>query len=55
MALDQSALLGLLNVMRSADGGELMRRLLATIMQLLVDAEATAGHCCVGAVRRSGQ
>lgn len=28
--------------MRSADGGELMRRLLATILQLLVDAEATA-------------
>jgi putative transposase len=42
MALDQSALLELLNVMRSADGGELMRRLLATILQLLVDAEATA-------------
>jgi putative transposase len=42
MALDQSALLELLDVMRSADGGELMRRLLAAIMQLLVDAEATA-------------
>ena len=42
MALDQSALLELLEVMRSADGGELMRRLLATILQLLVDAEATA-------------
>ncbi len=28
--LDQSALLELLTVMRSADGGELMRRLLAT-------------------------
>ncbi|HZY75459.1 MAG TPA: IS256 family transposase [Jatrophihabitantaceae bacterium] len=42
MALDQSALLELLNVMRSADGGELMPRLLATILQLLVDAEATA-------------
>ena len=42
MALDQSALLELLDVMRSADGGELMRRLLATIVQLLVDAEATA-------------
>jgi transposase-like protein len=35
-------LLELLEVMRSADGGELMRRLLATILQLLVDAEATA-------------
>ena len=42
MALDQSALLELLNLMRSADGGELMPRLLATILQLLVDAEATA-------------
>ena len=42
MALDRSARLELLDVMRSADGGELMRRLLATIVQLLVDAEATA-------------
>jgi putative transposase len=42
MALDQSALLELLEMMRSADEGELMRRLLATIMQELVDAEATA-------------
>jgi putative transposase len=42
MALDQSALLDLLEVMRSADGGDLMRRLLATMLQLLVDAEATA-------------
>jgi transposase-like protein len=42
MALDQSALLELLDVMRSADGGELMRRLLATILQPLVDAEASA-------------
>ena len=42
MALDQSALLELLDVMRSADGGELMRRLLATFLQLLVDAEASA-------------
>jgi putative transposase len=42
MALDQSALLELLDVMRSADGGELMRRLLSTMLQLLVDAEATA-------------
>jgi putative transposase len=29
-------------MMRSADGGDLMRRLLATMLQLLVDAEATA-------------
>jgi putative transposase len=42
MALDQSALLELLDVMRSADDGELMRRLLASMLQLLVDAEATA-------------
>jgi putative transposase len=42
MAPDQSALIKLLNVMRSANGGELMRRLLATILQLLVDPEVTA-------------
>ncbi len=42
MALDQSALLELLEMMRSADEGALMRRLLGTIMQELVDAEATA-------------
>jgi hypothetical protein len=55
MALDQSALLELLDVMRSADGGELMRRLLATIVQLLVDAEATALSAPNGtnAVRRA--
>lgn len=41
MALDQSALLELLAVMRTADGGDLMRQLLTTIVQLLVDAEAT--------------
>ena len=42
MALDQSALLELLEMMRSADAGELMRRLLGTIMQELVEAEASA-------------
>jgi putative transposase len=42
MALNQSALLELLDVMRGADGGDLMRRLLGTILQLLVDAEGTA-------------
>lgn len=42
MALDQSALLDLLDGMRSADGGDLMRRLLASMLQLLIDAEATA-------------
>jgi putative transposase len=42
MALEQSAPLDLLEVMRSADGGDLMRRLRPTMLQLLVDAEATA-------------
>jgi len=42
MALDQSALLELSEALRSADGNELMRRLLLTILQQLVDAEATA-------------
>ncbi len=42
MALDQSALLELLEIMRSADAGELMRRLLNTMLQELVDAEASA-------------
>ena len=41
MALDQSALLEIVEMMRSADDGELMRRLLGTMMQALVDAEAT--------------
>jgi hypothetical protein len=36
MALDQSGLLELLDVMGSADGGDLMRRLLAPMLQLLV-------------------
>jgi putative transposase len=42
MALDQSALLELVEALRSADGGELMRRLLHTMLQALIDAEATA-------------
>jgi putative transposase len=42
MALDQSALLELLEMMQSADEGDLMRRLLGTMLQALVDAEATA-------------
>ena len=42
MALDQSALLVLVESMKAGDGGELMRRLLAAILQELVDAEATA-------------
>lgn len=40
MALDDSALLEML---RTADGGELMRRLLGGMLQAVVDAEAT-GH-----------
>jgi putative transposase len=42
MALDQSALLELSEALRSADGGELMRRLLLTMLQAVIDAEATA-------------
>ncbi len=42
MALDQSALLELSEALRTADSGELMRTLLATMLQALVDAEATA-------------
>jgi len=42
MALDQSALLELTEVLRTADSGELMRTLLGTVLQALVDAEATA-------------
>src|SRR3954466_6756205 len=38
----QSALLELSEALRSADGGELMRRLLHTMLQTLIDAEATA-------------
>jgi putative transposase len=42
MALDDSALLEMIEMLRSADGGELMRRLLAGMLQAVVDAEATA-------------
>jgi putative transposase len=42
MALDQSALLELTEALRTADGGNLMRNLLETMLQALVDAEATA-------------
>lgn len=41
MALDQSALLDLIEL-RSADGATLMNQLLATVLQTLVEAEATA-------------
>jgi len=42
MALDQSALLELVEMLKTGDGAELMRRLLTTILQEMVDAEATA-------------
>ena len=42
MALDQSALLELAEAVRTADGGDVMRKLRETILQALVDAEATA-------------
>ncbi len=42
MTLNQSALLELTEVLRSADGGELIRQLALTMLQALVDAEATA-------------
>ena len=41
MALDQSALLELTEVLRTADPSELMRTLTLTLLQSLVDAEAT--------------
>jgi putative transposase len=40
MALDKSALLELTEALSSADDGQLMRRLLHTILQALIDAEA---------------
>ena len=42
MALDDSALLEMIEMLRTADGGELMRRLLGGVLQAVVDAEATA-------------
>jgi putative transposase len=42
MTLNQSALLELLGVLRTADGGDLMRQMLGFMLQALVDAEATA-------------
>jgi transposase-like protein len=39
--LNQSALLELTETMRTADDGKLMRTMLHTILQALVDAEAT--------------
>ena len=42
MALDDSALLEMIGMLRTADGGELMRRLLGGMLQAVIDAEATA-------------
>lgn len=42
MALDQSALLELVEVLKGGDGADLVRRMLATMLQELVDAEASA-------------
>jgi putative transposase len=42
MALDQFALLELVEMLRAGDDGELMRTLLTTMLQALIDAEAAA-------------
>jgi putative transposase len=42
MALDDSALLEMIEMLNAADGGEVMRRLLGGMLQAVVDAEATA-------------
>jgi putative transposase len=42
MALNDSALLEMIEMLRTADGGELMRRLLGGMLQAVVDAEASA-------------
>ena len=42
MALDQSALIELVETLSSADDGELMRKMLTAMLQALIDAEATA-------------
>jgi len=52
MALNQSALLELTEALRSADEGQLMRSLLHTILQALIDAEAEA-HIGAGPHERS--
>jgi hypothetical protein len=44
MALDQSALLEVLEMMRSVDDGELMRRLLGTMMQALGGSRSDRVH-----------
>ena len=41
IALDEGALLELTEALRSADDGQLMRRLLHTILQALIDTETS--------------
>lgn len=41
MTQDQSALLGLLEELRAAESGDVMRRLLGSALQMLIDAEAS--------------
>ncbi len=52
MALDDSALLEMIEMLRTADGGEFMRRLLGGMLQAVVDAEATA-HIGAGVHQRT--
>ena len=42
MTLNQSALLELTQMLRTADGGDVMRQMLGFMLQALVDAEATS-------------
>ena len=42
MALDQSALLELLEALKAADAGEVVRTALRAVLQALIEAEATA-------------
>jgi putative transposase len=53
MALDQSALIELVETLSSADDGELMRKVLTAMLQALIDAEATA-HIGAGPHERTG-
>jgi hypothetical protein len=41
MALDQSALLELLDALKAADAGDVVRHALESVFQALIDAEAT--------------
>lgn len=54
MTLDQSALLELSEALRTADSGELMRMMLLTMLQSLVDAEATS-HVGAGPHERTAK